>query len=305
MPLVIRRPASRPLLIRGMYGLGDNIYQRAFLRHLPGAYLVTTWPELYADLDVRCVRGETTLRTQAKNLAISKARWHLPPPASREVRVGYGHAQLSRGSIVDAMHAVLGVQPDFDLPDFSYAAPALPRHYAIVRPVTIRREWRNDARAPQASYVAAAARILRARGYYVVSVADLAPGEEWLMAPAPEADHVLHDGQWPVSTLLAAIAGAAVVVGGVGWIVPAAIAAGVPAWIIQGGNGAHNAPDRLVSPRMDLSRIGWAMPDRYCRCSSAQHRCNKVISGHDEKFSRWLDGQGLLGTRGGGLGLAA
>ena len=39
------------MIVRGMKGLGDNIYQRAFVKRLPGpVYLETPWPELYEDL---------------------------------------------------------------------------------------------------------------------------------------------------------------------------------------------------------------------------------------------------------------
>lgn len=55
--LAATKPAvSVPVLVQGMHGLGDGIYQRAFLRNLPGAYVETPWPELYADLDVKPVR---------------------------------------------------------------------------------------------------------------------------------------------------------------------------------------------------------------------------------------------------------
>ncbi len=50
----------------GMLGLGDSIYQRPFLRHFPGAYVRTCWPELYRGLNVKCVRSGTHLRTQGE-----------------------------------------------------------------------------------------------------------------------------------------------------------------------------------------------------------------------------------------------
>jgi hypothetical protein len=56
-----------PLFIEGMLGMGDNIYQRAFVKQLPaGTYIRTAWPELYEDLPVLPVRSFTTLRTQRK-----------------------------------------------------------------------------------------------------------------------------------------------------------------------------------------------------------------------------------------------
>lgn len=65
----------RKVCIRGMYGLGDSIYQRAFVRQFPGAFLRTPRPELYSDLDVNFVRSNTALRTQRKTK--SKRVWSL------------------------------------------------------------------------------------------------------------------------------------------------------------------------------------------------------------------------------------
>ena len=69
-----------PLFIEGMLGLGDNIYQRAFVKQLPaGTYIRTAWPELYEDLPVLPVRSFTTLRTQRKN----EYRTQAASPAAR------------------------------------------------------------------------------------------------------------------------------------------------------------------------------------------------------------------------------
>jgi hypothetical protein len=44
---------------------------------------------------------------------------------------------------------------------------------------------------------------------------------------------------------------------------------------------------------MDLSRVGFVFPDRFCRCTNMRHACNKHISNFDEKFGAWLDGRGF------------
>lgn len=56
-----------PIYIDGMLGMGDTIYQRAFVKQLPaGTFIKTAWPELYEDLPVNAVRSDTALRTQRK-----------------------------------------------------------------------------------------------------------------------------------------------------------------------------------------------------------------------------------------------
>ncbi|WP_392336177.1 hypothetical protein [Pantoea stewartii] len=87
----------------GMLGLGDSIYQRPFLRHFPGAYVRTCWPELYRGLNVKCVRSGTHLRTQEKTnsgRAMSSIRYHAvaSESASDTARLICLLAALSRRS---------------------------------------------------------------------------------------------------------------------------------------------------------------------------------------------------------------
>lgn len=287
------------LIVEGMKGLGDNIYQRIVVQaaaQREAVYLKTPWPELYEDLPIRFLPMDTPLRTQRKNLSRQPAsRWSASPPSARTVRIGYGTRELADVSLVRAMESALPLhgQPFvMDLPTYARQQIGDGRPLAIVRPVTVRTEWRNEARNPRPEYVAEIAAALMA-SCYVVSVADLQDGEEWLLEPAPPAHARMHRGELSVRQLLGLVQAAAVVVGGVGWIVPAAIAARVPAYVVLGGHGGHNAPEKLSDPRMDLSRIGWAVPDRFCRCADMRHRCDKTITNLTERFQEWWRGQTL------------
>ena len=149
-----------------MYGLGDNIYQRAVVRALPGInYLRTPWPQLYADLpNIRCVRPATRLRTQAKNAARAW-NWATPPASLAPRKADYVRHP---GTMLEGLCAAYGVSlpaVTFDLP--VCGAPCIPgeyivgapRKYVVIRPATVRAEWRADARNPdtQALYAAALA----------------------------------------------------------------------------------------------------------------------------------------------------
>src|SRR5690606_99838 len=144
---ILREPTPTHYL--GMYGLGDCLFERGFIRNLPGSYLTTPWPELFSDLDVKCVRPSTSLRTQRKNIRASGYRWHFATRCARTVRISYSPADLANGSIVTAMMAHFGVEPTFDLPDFGPSPIRCNKPVAIVRPVTVRREWMNPARSPK------------------------------------------------------------------------------------------------------------------------------------------------------------
>lgn len=270
------------MIIHGMLGLGDNIYQRAFIKQMPKPlYLSTPWPFLYSDIPgVQFIRPQTNLRTQAKNIA-RHADWIMPPGRQPSRQIRYGAE-----GIIPGMIAAFGIMPgEFDLPPLP-PSPVKGK-YVVVRPATVRSEWRADTRNPLPEYIAEAAMRAWLQGYKVVSVADLQDGAEWAVEPLPYADLTYHKGELPVEQLLALVKGAAAVIGGIGWLVPAALAAKVPAWIICGGQGGFNAPE-LICPAK--STITFVVPDNFCRCRLKQHNCDKRISDYDSKLAKWFDG---------------
>lgn len=287
-------------LVHGHQGMGDNIYQRPFVRAVAErgpTQVVTPWPELFEDLGVTFVRPEARLRTQSKNIVRQpRSRWVPTHRDAVGIRPKYSQLDLQQGiSITKAMErrCNLGTTPYvFDLPESLMGPPlkGLDGPYAVVRPVTERVEWRALSRGPLPEYVTSAATMLRDRGLMVVTVADLAPEREWLVGDtAPPADFDLLAGQLMFSDLMRLIANAAVVVGGVGWIVPAAIAAGVSLITILGGQGAFNQPRLLTDPRMDLRRVEWIEPDVFCPCNMRDHACRKTITAFPAKFEAALD----------------
>jgi hypothetical protein len=269
--------------INGMRGLGDNIYQRAFVKASPHSVTIATpWPELYSDIDgIRFSRIETTLRTQLKNIVKQNADvWSSG--SGQQISAHYGNKPVMEG-----LQDCFGHSPAaLDLPD--YGAPVVDGRYVLIRPVTVRKEWPAVSRNPLAEYVYEASAIMRDMGFTVVSVADLEDGQEWALEPMPYADIQYHAGELDVKQLMALTQGAAAVVGGIGWIVPAAIAAKVPAYFIGGGHGSFNAPEILTSAAMDLSRIRFELPDNFCMCTARDHACDKVITGFEQKFSQWF-----------------
>lgn len=279
-----------PVFIDGMHGMGDNIYQRGFVKKFPGAYIKTPWPEIYEGLDVKFVRSNTTLRTQQKNESVSGIQWHDVPANARRIKVGYGVAHMRAGSVLDAMANQFGVSSDpLDLPEFKINS-LFPPKLAIVRPVTERSEWLNQSRNPDPQYIYQAAAELKRRGYYVVSIADLDDGKEWLCGDAPPADIQLHKGELKIKELLSLVQHAKVIVGGVGWILPAAVAYNVPLALVLGGNGGCNHPTKVTSSIiMNLGKLGCIYPDDYCMCEEMKHSCNKKISNFDSQFKAFLD----------------
>jgi hypothetical protein len=270
------------MLIHCHRGLGDSIYSRAFVKNLPKpSYLDTPWPSLYSDIPgVHCVRPSTVLRTQAKNIA-RYDQWEVPPRGLPQRFPRYGAE-----GIIPGLTQTFAVRPgEFDMPPL----PESPEQgkYVVVRPVTVRSEWRADTRNPDPNYIAIAAAFAKQRGYRVISIADLQEGQEWTVGNLPYADVRYHKGELQVEKLLALVANAAAVIGGIGWIVPACLAAKVPAWIVCGGQGGYNAPELICPPD---STITFAVPDNFCRCRLKQHDCDKGISNYGPKLAEWAAG---------------
>lgn len=272
------------MIINSMQGLGDNIYQRAFVRELPKpVWINTPWPELYGDIPgVNFVKPVTRLRTQAKNVVRSAVKW-VKAPRGLVKQIHYG----SHG-IIPGMRRQFGVVPKvFDLPN--YGPSPVEGRYAVVRPVTVRSEWLAEARNPLPEYINQAAETVREKGYKVVSIADLEDGKEWSVGPLPAADIVFHMGELDLNSLMALIAGASAVIGGIGWILPAAIAYKVPALVICGGWGKYNSPEKLIHPPMDTSNLTFAVPDNFCMCAENDHQCDKRILDYESKLANWVE----------------
>ena len=279
------------LLVRGMLGLGDNIMQRWIVReivrrHEGHVYLETPWPQLVADLPVRCVARRSKLRTQEKNAARADLVWSGAPADAVVQRIRYTGAS---GSMLAAMCACVGVSPDaltYDLPTFKRQER---RPYIVVRPATVREEFRATARNPQPEYLAMAVDALR-NDFDIVSVADLARGREWALPPLPFAHETFHAGELVLEDLLALVQNAAGCIGGVGWIAPACVAYRVPLFIIYGGSGEYDGPQRIFDPRMPTEKVHHAIPDNFCLCNRRDHACDKRISGVAEQVETWAMG---------------
>jgi hypothetical protein len=286
----------RDVLVRGMWGLGDNVYSRPFVAAAAKQYqlwLETPWPELYADLDIRFVQGARRLRTQCKNIARQPdGRWSMPPRRVHEVKVQYW--ALDQQSIIVALERcwLIALEIGFNakllnLPEMGRSPVKSRRPIAVVRPVTVRSEWKNEARNPRPEYIAEIAAELM-ETHTVVAVADLEDGQEWLVGELPSAHRYFVHGELNVRQLLALVRDADVVVGGVGWIVPAGLALNVNTFVVLGGHGGHNAPNKITDSRLDLSRIGFAYPERFCKCTNMLHGCDKTISNPIGQFRQWL-----------------
>jgi hypothetical protein len=286
---------KRPLHILSMAGLGDSIYQRCFVRQLAEkweVYLANPWPQLYADIEgLKYVkRHPLRLRVQTKNIRrLPESTWSEPPDPIRSRILGYNLLQ-PQDNIITGLERVVSLDGPlvFDLPDMGPSPLRHSKPIAVIRPASVRGEWRNEARNPDPRYLVEAGRILMEQGFHVVSVADLQRGIENGLTPLPPAHETYHKGEFDVRQIMALVRDAAVVVGAIGWVLPASLALSTPCIMVGGGHGWYNREERLVDPRMDTSRVRWLMPSPFCKCNNMIHACPKRIPRFRERFTEAL-----------------
>lgn len=271
------------LRVEGMLGLGDNLHQRAVMRHLAQTHevwLETPWPQIYHDLPVRCVPRQSRLRTQEKNARRGGYHARRAPAAAQRRRIWYTHDGIRKhGGFLAAMCAEAGVPTG----DFSLPIPQAWRDQAQVwldrwqpdrplmlyRPLVERTEWVGcQARNPDPEVYGALARTVRER-FFCVSVADLVPRVEWAVSAPIGADVELHRGELPFEVLAALVAQAGLVWCSPGFMLVLAQAVRAP---MVGVFGGHEAPRLYDHGHRENLFIG-----RGCDCFSKSHACDKSI----------------------------
>ena len=259
-----------PLLIHGMHGLGDNIQQRAIVKALMPTHdicLETSWPCIYADLPVRCIRRPVALRTQLKNSQREAVKFVIAAPShhsQNSIRVSYSRANIGNGTIMEAMFKVAGIPQHYPQADYRLSVPAEwsddrvkviielagNKPILIYRPLTARPEWRGGQvrNANAEDYAELFTQIRDA--FFVVSLADLEPGREWIVGPRLRPDVTLHRGELHFEQMAALFKHANIVYTSSGFASILAPAVGTACISVQGGyepaqwhaDGARFAP---------------------------------------------------------------
>lgn len=275
-----------PLLIQGMHGLGDNLHQRAIISTLSkrhDVWLETSWPQVYHDMPVHCVAKGTTLRTQLKNVERSRHMFERSRRAGPSVRIWYTPQQVrAKGSVLAAMCAEVGVDhetADFRMPvpsewvDLARSFVRTDRPLLIYRPLVERTEWGGcAARNPDPNAYAALFAAIRER-YFVVSIADLVPGVEWMTSLPIQADREFHAGELHFEALAGLFSIASLVWASPGFAVPLAQAVETPVVCIFGGYESS----RSFTSGARFSRYLGIDPKHPCECFQHRHRCRKEI----------------------------
>ena len=170
IPMPLAREASKAIVVNGMYGIGDNIHQRAVIRELMKkheVWLRTCHVALYHDLvaqGLHLLFQSTRLHAQARTIKVEAERYpdaynNAAPIVASSCKIWYNKVDIDTfGSIMNSMFGVLGLpipqKPDFSLPIPDAWRERVPRYdqrgkpLMLYRPIVLRKEWNGASRNP-------------------------------------------------------------------------------------------------------------------------------------------------------------
>lgn len=288
------------LVIDGMHGMGDNLHQRAIVRQLMQAYdvwLYSSWGALYHDLiadGLKVMRKPIRLRTQMKNQTRESEQKYFTqktPPRAPSFRFMY-HGQNVTGTpshtILEAMFRCAPAPANYADADYRLPVPDEWKEPAkrllcsingsgkpvlIYRPLTERPEWRGGAQRNADPQVYAQLFAMIRDNFFVISVADLQPGREWIVGPHLIADKSFHNGELPFEHLAGLYSQADLVYTSSGHGAILAPAVGKPVVSIVGGyeRAAWHASGAKFAPYLGIE------PINPCQCSTSMcgRACDK------------------------------
>jgi methyltransferase family protein len=292
--------SDKPALsITGHFGIGDNLHQRAVMRELMktnDVWLHTCHFELYHDLieqGLKLVIRPTSLHAQARTIERERelftGRSFPPIPAdARKLNIGYPKVLIDQhGSILETMFSCVGMkmpeQPDFRLPikpEWREKIRGAIKQWncngkplLVHRPIVVRREWDGRSRNPDPAAYDQLFRSIRDR-FFVVSLADIRSGEEWIEGPQQEADIKLHKGELSFPEMAALFSEADLVFCNAGFAPVLAQAVSTPVVVVYGGRESYRTTQRVgahLAPTLPID------PINPCDCHSAHHACDKRI----------------------------
>lgn len=292
------------LLVETQHGFGDCLYARHVVGSLAACgrrvFVRTPWPQAFrytdSGFDVRFLRWESHLRTQAANLRALEAAGfpfreeaelgtdfvRIRPTYTREVRAIKAREttllaaiERSAGALAQWRHLVADA-------DSIAAAGALlsehgirPGRFALVKYPTTRQEWWNVSRNP-APYVMSTLVHAANSSLPIVSVANVEPSvESFVEDVIGRPSTVRFDrGELSTGTLIALAGMARLVITSPCFMLPLALASETPVALCIGG---HIAGELLVDPAIVRSPLLIVQPDEVCNCVDDRHDCPKEI----------------------------
>jgi hypothetical protein len=285
-------PAGGAVALDSMWGIGDNLHHRAVIRELMKeheVWLTTCHYCLFHDLidkGLHVIFKSTRLRAQARTIERERGLF-VPVPAipdgARYIKLFYHKGTIDiYGSILEAQAGICGIDHKKPL-DFSLPVPPSwheklgkettidtgGKPLMVYRPIVLRREWNSANRNPHPDGYTQLFNAAR-EGFFVLSLADLAPNEEWIVGPEAPADMKLHRGELSFEAMAALFERAQLVFCNAGFAPVLAQAVGTPSICVYGGRESYGTTQRAgehLAPTLGID------PIKPCDCHTERHDC--------------------------------
>jgi hypothetical protein len=280
-----------PALVDAGVSLSDAFHLRPAVKALARkervTYISTAWPQVFRD--VSCagfVRPDDgVVKTAAQRRNMERMAWVDRPQNAKELRGECASYRLVAGETLSmAMESALGVRGDARVEDFRFHPDPrwIPehvirkldpkKHWGMVHPPTLRKEFPNPARSPFPLYIQ---KIVKDTPWIDwVSIASLGEDEELIDGKPIEGVKLRFDrGELSIEEIFGLMSVASAVLSGPCFMVPAACAIGTPGFFVFGG---YMHPTTVIDPR--AGRFArWVAPYPFCNCKRRDHGCRKVI----------------------------
>lgn len=300
---------NKPRLhLQSMFGIGDNIFHIAVLRELMLKYdvtLVTPYVSMYHDLVAQGLKTKFEPRDYTTSLEPDhKIDGRRDERVVTFKRLDYSAQETIRcGSILAAQFASVGLQMP-ERPDYSMTVPQEWRDkframigsknksgkpLMVYRPIIRNKFWDRPSRAPDPLIYSLLYQHIRDK-FFVVSIANLATGKEWIVGPEQDVDLRFHHGELDFKAMAALFAEADLAFVNPGFAPVLAQSVGTAVVVVYGGNESSRTTQ---APGFHLAPILCIEPDRPCDCHSPDHLCDKTITEPSaiEKLDRFIEEQ--------------
>ena len=297
------QPAAKPIAeVRGMYGIGDCLFERAVLKKLMETRTVVLdsyYSDMFWDLQAKGLKLNIVQdRGRIKDDANRSEKREGVKPVSRlfkrdQIRITYSKEEiLQSGSILAAMfksaNLAMPREPDFSLPIKqewiaswrSFLAKrkiSVDKPLAVYRPIVLNDGWTAPARAPDPEAYAKIFASVRNQFFWVSVAAlnDKGARREWVVGRRQEVDLALESGELDFKTMAGLFASAKMVFANPGFVPVLAHSCRTPVAIVYGANESFrttNSVGRHLSPTLAIDL------DKPCEHHEQHCRCSKHIT---------------------------
>lgn len=282
--------AQRPAYMEGYIGIGDNFWQRPFIKEIctrvPMLYLQTFTPQVYWDIkNIKFIRPKyEAFKSHIKDAdRLADGVWSTKPLAVDVIDKPSYWAGFSMGlTLTQQFQISLGTtQYDFSFPVkdkwIEWARDRLRGHktrskkICVVHFPTVRDEWKCPARDPKPEYLQAIVNAHK-KDYFFISLADL-DSEHFITKPR-NMNMEFHRGELSLEEMMGLLKIADMAMSGNCYLFPMALAIGTKTMVIGGG---CQDIDLFLDQRMNLDNFAQVKPDPFCNCLKSDHDCNKEI----------------------------